>query len=77
MKTTLTVIGGILAALAIASIALFGWSLLIAFPVKWLWNYVMPTIFNLQMISYWQSFCILLLSGLLLKPTSASKTNDK
>lgn len=52
-------------------------SLLLAFPVKWLWNYVMPTIFGLTTITYWQAFALFLLSGLLLKGyTTSSPKKD-
>ena len=41
-----TIIKGIGYALAIVGIALL-MSVLLAYPVKWLWNYVMPYLFNL------------------------------
>lgn len=50
-------IGGIFLA------ALFG--LLFGFLVKWLWNWLMPAIFNLPLITYWQAFGIVILAKLL------------
>jgi hypothetical protein len=32
---------------------------------QWLWNITMPQVFNLRMITYWQAFRILLISGFL------------
>lgn len=32
------------------------WSFLWAWPIVWVWNYVMPTIFGLPNLSYWQAF---------------------
>ena len=31
------------------------------------WNYLMPDLFNLDVISYWQSFIMLVLTGTLFK----------
>jgi len=32
---------------------------------QWLWNITMPQVFNLRIITYWQAFRILLISGFL------------
>ena len=32
-----------------------------AFPFMWLWNYVMPFVFNLPIINYWQSLALICL----------------
>ena len=32
---------------------------------QWLWNITMPQVFNLRMISYWEAFRILIISGFL------------
>jgi hypothetical protein len=50
-------IGGILLA------ALF--ALLLGVVVQWLWNWLMPDIFGLKTISYWQAFGLLFLGRLL------------
>jgi len=42
-------------------------ALLIGFPLMWLWNYVMPDIFGLTEITFWQAVAISLLSGSLFK----------
>jgi len=44
-----------------------------ALPVKWLWNWLMPMLFNLPKITYWQSWGMLLLSHLLFSRVSTSK----
>lgn len=67
MSDILKFIGGLLAIFAVVIGVLFGWSLIMAFPVKWLWNYTLPTLFNFPVIGYWQAFCLLLLSGLLFR----------
>ena len=63
MKNLMTwLILGILSALIIA-IA----SVLYAVPVFFLWNWLMPAIFGIQAISFWQSIGLCVLSGLLFK----------
>ena len=57
--------------LRIAGWTLFGVVMAVAFAfvfglvVKWLWNWLMPAIFGLGVISYWQAFGIVLLVKLL------------
>ena len=52
-------------------------SLLLAFPVEWLWNgtliYVFPEI---KSITYWQALGLLLLSGLLFKNSNINTGTD-
>ncbi len=40
-------------------------ALIFGFAVKWLWNLLMPAIFGLRPITYWQAFGLLLLAKLL------------
>ena len=49
--------------LGIIVAALF--ALVFGFVLKWLWNWLMPDIFGLRQISYWQAFGLLLLAKLL------------
>lgn len=48
-----------------AAIAAFG--LLFAFPVEWLWNTLLPSIFGLRQISLLEAWGLLILCGLLFK----------
>ena len=61
---------GILAGILIVALALLAGGFILAFPVMWLWNYVMPSIFNLPQIGYWQAFALYYLSCLLFKGVS-------
>ena len=36
---------------------------------QWLWNITMPQVFNLNTITFWQAFRLLLISGFLFKAT--------
>lgn len=57
----------------IAFIALFFIiSLICAWPVMLLWNWLMPAIFGLKLISFWQSWGLLMLSGFLFKSTNST-----
>ena len=57
METVLKVLGAILL-VAIVSI-------LMALPTMWLWNWLMPLIFGLIKINFWQALGINLLAGIL------------
>lgn len=50
-------------------------ALITAFPIMWLWNWLMPTIFGLVTINFWQALGLSLLSGFLFSRTSS--TNNK
>jgi len=47
------------ATMALLFFAVFG------FVVKWLWNWLMPGLFGLRLIGYWQAVGILILSKIL------------
>jgi hypothetical protein len=52
--------------LGIAGVALAGlFALVLGVVVQWLWNWLMPDIFGLNPISYWQAFGLLFLGKLL------------
>ena len=48
-------------------IVIIAFSLLIAFPIKWLWNGVMPDVFGLPEITFWKAYGMCLLFHLLLR----------
>ena len=56
---------------AILMVAL--WSIvsgLLALPVMWAWNASLPKLFGLAKLSYWNAYCINLLSALLFRGNS-------
>ena len=54
----------------LSSIALITLMALIgAYPTKWVWNWVVPEIFNLPTIDFWQALGLNILSGILIKPS--------
>lgn len=46
-------------------------SLFLSLPVLWLWNWLMPDIFNLPQITFWQALGLNLLSSFLLRSSSS------
>ena len=48
-------------------IVLFAIDLIFAFPFMWLWNWLMPELFGLKVIEYWQAFGLMILCGMLFK----------
>lgn len=50
-----------------APVVIIVFSLLIAFPIKWLWNGVMPDMFGLPEITFWKAYGMYLLFHLLLR----------
>jgi hypothetical protein len=60
--------------LGLGLIALLG--ILLGLPLQLLWNWLMPTIFNLPTITFWQAMGLNILASILFKDNSI-KTNDK
>ncbi len=51
-------------------------SLILAWPIQLLWNWLMPIIFNLTTITFWQAWGLLMMSQLLIKSSSSSSKKD-
>jgi Sec-independent protein secretion pathway component TatC len=49
---------------------LFALGACFAFPVKWLWNWLMPAIFHLPTINAWQAWGLNVLSGFWFRSTA-------
>lgn len=60
----------------IAVVVVILYALLLALPVMWIWNYLMPDLFGLKEIGFWQALCLNLLCGFLFKDSSSS-SKDK
>ena len=68
------IIAGIVGALAVVGVLVFAavFGILFAFPIKWCWNYTMPVIFGLPVISWGQAWCLYFLSNMLIKSSNYS-----
>lgn len=53
-----------------------GLGLLFAFPEMWLWNYIVPKIFNGPVIEYWDMVCLHALAVLLIPHSSSTTTKN-
>jgi hypothetical protein len=65
METVIEILG------VIALIVLL--AILMALPTMWLWNWLMPTIFGLTKITFWQALGINLLTGIFRSSYNKSK----
>lgn len=69
MEQFATVVGVIVVFIA----TILGLSCLMALPTMWLWDYLMPTLFGLSTITFWQALALNVLCGILFKPSTTSK----
>lgn len=67
----LTFLGALLFVLAMSFVI----GIIVAYPLMWLWNKLLPELFGLPTISFWQAFGIYFLCGLLFRSTHT--TNNK
>ncbi len=47
-------------------------AMFMALPTMWLWNWLMPDIFDVIEITFWQAFGLNFLSGILFKSNNSS-----
>lgn len=63
MNNIITGIVNVVGAIAI----LAGISLILAFPIKWCWNYSVAEIWNLPLITWGQAWCLVFLGSAFFK----------
>ena len=61
----------------VAILLLIVWSLILAWPMQLLWNWLVPTIFGLGRITFFQAFGLKLLLGLTFGRVSVNETRKK
>lgn len=61
----------VVAATALIIVMLTLGAIVSAFPVKWAWNHVIPGVFHLKEIGFWEAFCLIWLAGAFIKGTPA------
>ena len=61
--------------LAIGIVAIV--SIVAAIPTYFLWNWLMPEIFAIKAITFWQAWGINFLAGILFKNSSSSKSSRR
>ena len=64
---------------AIIGVVVFvaGFGIVLAFPIKWCWNYTMPMLFELPVITWGQAWCLNFLAGCLIKSTQTNNPARK
>jgi hypothetical protein len=50
--------------------------MLLGLPLQLLWNWLMPDLFNLPYISFWQAVGLNLMAAILFRPTTTIKNKD-
>ena len=68
MSTISTILTAIFAGIAVALLL----AVIIATPLWLLWNWLMPVVFGLKVITWWQALGLAWLSGILFKSSSTS-----
>jgi hypothetical protein len=66
MKTTIESVAVAMLIIAVAAV-------LLGLPLMWLWNWLMPSIFGLTEITFWQALGLNTLSAILFKSTINTK----
>lgn len=61
----------------VAILLLIVWSLILAWPFQLLWNWLIPTIFGLDKITFLQAFGLKLLIGLIFGRVSFKETRKQ
>ena len=72
-KNPATIVGLVI----LAIIAISGLAILFGFIIMWLWNWLMPDLFGLTTITYWQGVGIFILSKILLSGFGGGSNNGK
>lgn len=57
-------------------VASFLIGLLLVFPIMWLWNWLVPELFNGPTITFWQSAGLFVLSNILIKSTTSYNSKN-
>lgn len=72
MKNFTSIIGLAISAIAIASMLIF----IFTFPVMWLWNALIPSIFNGPYLTFWQTFGLMIMVRLIIPSTENQKKSE-
>jgi hypothetical protein len=70
IQGVLMAVGGLL----VVALTMFIVGGLLAWPIFWIWNYMMPELFDLPVITWWQAFWGNFLCGLLFKSSIVSQS---
>ena len=57
-------------AIVLVIVGVLGMALLMAFPVMLAWNYVIPDVFGLRSLDFWQSFALMVVANSLVRSSA-------
>lgn len=60
----------------VAFMVLMAFGLLLAFPLKWTWNYVMPYLFDLPIITWGHAWCLNFICLMLFKSIKPNNSKE-
>lgn len=66
----------LIGAFVLIAVVCAGFAVLFAFPVKWLWNWLIPSIFHLRQINAWEAWGLMTLGGFLFKSSSPNSSKS-
>jgi len=69
--------GEIVGWIILGTIAIVGLGILFGFVIMWLWNWLMPTLFSLTTITYWQAVGLFILAKILMGGCGGSRGGGK
>ena len=72
-EKVLVQLGAVLLVIALAVVA----SIVLCLPIKWLWNWLVPELFNGPKVSLMQAWGLVLLLQLLMPKVSGSAKSDR
>lgn len=75
MLTLKILITGAVLAVALGDAAVLG--LMAAYPMKWMWNWMMPDLFGVPEIEFWHAFLLFAMSHLLFQRTTLATCKAK
>lgn len=70
------IIGGLVAIVGVVIFVVL-FSIAMAFPIMWCWNYVIPHVFDLPLITWKHAWCLSFLSSMLIKPSDVNASVSK
>lgn len=73
MEKVILIVGAIIFTVFIAGGII---ALLMAWPLMLLWNWLLPAIFGVKVITFWQAFGLVFLTNILFKSHSVNSKKD-
>ncbi len=52
-------------------------SIVMAMPTMWLWNWLMPELFGLKMLTFWQALGLNVLTGILFRAPGCTHSQQR